>query len=37
MSMISEDTDWEALRQVCIHIQNLLPEDEKDKGPGLGV
>lgn len=37
MSMISEDTDWEALRQVCIHIQNLLPEDEKDKGPVLGV
>lgn len=37
MSMVSEDTDWEALRQVCIHIQNLLPEDEKDKGPGLGV
>lgn len=37
MSMISDDTDWEALRQVCIYIQNLLPEDEKDKGPGLGV
>ena len=37
MSMINKDTDWEALRHVCIHIQNLLPENEKDKGPGLGV
>lgn len=37
MSMVSDDTDWEALRQVCIRIQNLLPDDEKQNGPGLGV
>ncbi|MBP3763447.1 MAG: Hsp70 family protein [Bacteroidales bacterium] len=37
MSMVGDDTDWEALRQVCIRIQNLLPDDEKQNGPGLGV
>ena len=29
ISMINGNTDWEALRQVFIQIQNLLPEDEK--------
>ena len=37
MSMVSNDTDWDALRQVCIRIQNLLPDDEKQNGPGLGI
>lgn len=37
MAMIGEDTDWEALRRVCIHIQDVLPEEEQEKGPGLGV
>ena len=37
MSMLGDDTDWDALRQICIQIQNLLPEEEKGKGPGLGV
>lgn len=37
VSMVGDDTDWEALRQICIQIKNLLPEDEQGKGPGLGV
>lgn len=37
MAMVGDDTDWEALRQVCIRIQNLLPDDEKGNGPILGV
>lgn len=32
-----DDTDWDALRHVCIQVQDLLPEDEKQNGPGLGV
>lgn len=37
MSMVGDDMDWEALRQICIQIQNLLPEEEKGKRPGLGI
>ena len=37
MSMVGDDTDWEALRQICIQIQNLLPEEEKGKGPTIGI
>ena len=36
MDMLGGDTDWDELRQVCIQVQNLLPENEKEQGPGLG-
>lgn len=32
-----DDTDWDALRHVCVQVQDLLPEGEKQNGPGLGV
>ena len=37
MDMLGGDTDWDELRQVCIQVQNLLPEDGKEQGPVLGI